>query len=102
MPFGVVNGVSQWMGVLNVVVIIEREGQFCGWIWSVPLLPMGTFFRICARATHSSQITLGGLVSTPIAVWIMEYIVHCSGMHRLPILDINVNGLSSCWKQRIH
>jgi len=34
---GMMSGVGRGMGVLDGVVIIEGEGQFCGWIWSVPL-----------------------------------------------------------------
>jgi len=30
MPFGVVSMVSQWIGVLDGVEIIDGKGQFCG------------------------------------------------------------------------
>jgi len=48
---GVVSEVGRGMGVLDGVIIVEGKWQFWEWIWGVP-------FRSCARATHSSQITL--------------------------------------------
>jgi len=59
-PFGVVSGVSRGRGVLDGVVIVKGKGQFWELMWDVPLSPMG-LLRSCARVTHSSQITLGGL-----------------------------------------
>jgi len=38
MPFGMVSGVGQGMGVLDGGVVIVEEGwQFWGWFLSVPL-----------------------------------------------------------------
>jgi len=36
-PFGVVSGVGQGMGVLDGVVIVKREGAVLGWIWGISL-----------------------------------------------------------------
>jgi len=53
MPFRMVSGVGQGMGVLDAMVIIEGKGQLWGWIWGIPLSLMGNFRH------GSSQITSG-------------------------------------------
>jgi len=52
MPFGVVSGVGLGMGVLDGVVIVEREVAVSGVNLGRPIVTNGAF------ATRSSQITL--------------------------------------------
>jgi len=58
-PFGVVSGVGRGISVLDGGADRRRKGEFWGRICCVPLQPMGTLLRNCARATPSSQITFG-------------------------------------------
>ena len=52
MPFRVVSGVGQGMGVLDEVVIVEGEGAVLGVNLGRPIVTNGAF------AARSSQITL--------------------------------------------
>ena len=52
MPFGVMSGVGRGMGVLDGVVIVEREGAVLEANFGRPIVANGAF------ATRSSQITL--------------------------------------------
>ena len=52
MPFGVMKGVGQGMGVLDGVVIVEGEGAVLGVNLGLPIVTNGAF------AMRSSQITL--------------------------------------------
>ena len=47
------------MGVLDGVVIVKEEGADLGVNFGRPIATIGDFVVSCARATHSSQITLG-------------------------------------------
>jgi len=67
MPFGMVSaGIGRRMGVLYGVAIVEGEGPEGAALGdefgASHCNQMGTLLRSCARATRSSQITLGGLV----------------------------------------
>jgi len=57
--FGVVIGVSQGMSVFDGMIIVEGEAAVFGSEFGHPVVTNGTFLRSCARATPSSQITLG-------------------------------------------
>jgi len=59
MPFVVVSGVGQWMDVLDGAVIVEGEVTVLAVNLGRPTVTNGTLLRSCARATRSSQITLG-------------------------------------------
>ena len=68
MTFGMVSRVGRGMGVLDGVKIVERKGAVLGVNVGVPLKPIGTLLRSCARAaTRSSQITLGVIVKDNVA-----------------------------------
>ena len=73
MPFGVVSGVGQRLGVLDGVVIVEGEGAVLGMNLGHPIVTNGTFFHSCARATCSSHISLGGLVVFVVVVKDVSY-----------------------------
>jgi len=49
------------------VVIVEGKGQFWGVNVGRPIEPVGTLLCSCAKATRSSQVTLGGLVNSVLA-----------------------------------
>jgi len=60
MPFGVVSGVGREMRVLDGVQIIEGEGAVWGWIWDIPLYPMGNLLRSCEIACTDRDAICGG------------------------------------------
>ena len=65
MPFGVVSGVGRGMGVLDGGDHRRGRGTLgdkCG-VWTSHL-SNGILLSSCARAMRSSQIILGGLVSS--------------------------------------
>jgi len=57
-----VSGVGRGMGVLEGGGDRRRKGAVFGVNLELPIVTP-TLLRSCARATRSSQITLGGLVS---------------------------------------
>jgi len=59
MLFWVENGVGRRMGVLDEVVIVEREGAVLGGKCGHRVVTDGTLLYSCVRAMCSSQITLG-------------------------------------------
>jgi len=59
MPFGIVSGVGRGMDVLARDGNRRREGADLGVNLGRPIVTNGTLLHSCARATHSSQMTLG-------------------------------------------
>ena len=57
-----VSGVGRGMGVLDRVAIVEGEGAVFGVNFGRAIVTNGGHCGVCARATRSSKITLGGLV----------------------------------------
>jgi len=75
MPFGMVSGVGQWMGVLDGGGDRRREMAVLGVNLGHPIVTNGTLLHSFARAMRSSQLTLRGLVLVLVVLVVFVLVV---------------------------